>query len=166
MKPAASRPAIAWIEREPTLARLGQHAARLAALQSALDRLAPGMALAVIALERDALVVGAPHAAVAARLRQMSPSLVAALAREGWRVDRIRFKPQWRPAPGVRRAKEVTPPGATAVAALASLAESVEDPRLRAALRRLARRHRPPDARDAGDAPDSPAPSAARPDGR
>jgi len=143
MKPAPSRPAIAWLQREPTLARLGEQAARLTALQAALDRLTPGMALAVIALERDALVVGAPHAAVAARLRQQAPSLIAALAREGWRVERIRFKPQWRPAADARRAKQVTPPGAAALAGLSALADAVAEPGLRAALRRLARRHRP-----------------------
>lgn len=141
MKKSTSRSAIDWLHREPVLARLGEQADRLAALQVALDRLAPGLSLVVIACERDVLVVGAPHAAVAARLRQSTPSLVAALAHEGWRIERIRFKPQWRPSPQPRRDKQVTPPGAAAVAGLAALAETVEEPRLRAALRRLARRH-------------------------
>jgi len=144
IKPAASRHAVSWLEREPGFARLGEQAARLAALQAELAREAPAMALTVIALERDTLVVGAPHAAVAARLRQLTPSLVAALARRGWRVERIRFKPQWRPAPLPPPRAAKAAPGPGAVAGIRALSDTVDDPRLRAALRRLAARHTPP----------------------
>jgi hypothetical protein len=142
MKPALrSRPAIDWLQTEPGFARLGEHAARLAALQADLGECVPGLALTAIALERDVLVVGAAHAAVAARIRQTAPTVVAALARRGWRIASIKFKPQWRPAqaPVARVAKGA--PGPDAVAGLAALSERVDDPRLKAALRRFATRH-------------------------
>jgi hypothetical protein len=142
MKPPTSRAAIAWLRTESGFARLGEQASRLASLQQDLDRCLPALSLSVIALERDTLVVGAAHAAVAARVRQLEPTLVAALGRCGWKIDRIRFKPQWRPvaAPAPRGAKPR--PGAAAVAGIAALSERVEDPRLKAALQRLAARHR------------------------
>lgn len=144
MKPfPRSRHAMAWLRSEPVLAALGEQASRLAALQADLDRCAPGLGLTVVALERDALVVGAAHAAVAAKVRQIGPTLVAGLARAGWRIATVRFKPQWRPpvAPPARRPKQ--PPGADAVADIAALSERIEDPKLKAALRRLAARHTP-----------------------
>lgn len=142
MKPAPrSRPAIDWLQAEPGFARLGEQAARLAALQADLRECVPGLALTAIALERDVLVVGAAHAAVAARVRQTGPSVVAALGRRGWRIASIRFKPQWRPSQAPRPRLEKGAPGPDAVAGIAALSERVDDPRLKAALRRFAARH-------------------------
>jgi len=142
MKPQKSKQAISWLRTEPGFARLGEQAARLAALQEDLKQSMPTLALNVIALEKDTLVVGAAHAAVAAKVRQLEPTLVAALARRGWRIDRIRFKPQWRPleAAPVRTVKNG--PGPEATAGIEALSVLVEDPRLKAALHRLATRHR------------------------
>jgi hypothetical protein len=141
MKPLKSRHAVAWLRTEPGFARLGEQASRLASLQQDLTRCMPLLALTVVALERDTLVVGAAHAAVAARVRQLEPTLVAALGRCGWKIDRIRFKPQWRPvaAPPPRTPK--ASPGPDAIADISALSERIEDPRLKAALRRLATRH-------------------------
>ena len=76
MKPSRkSKPAIAWLRTEPGFARLGEQASRLAALQVDLQRCMPGLGLDVIALERDTLVVGAAHAAVAAKVPQVTPTL-------------------------------------------------------------------------------------------
>jgi hypothetical protein len=142
MKPSRrSRHAVDWLQSEPGFARLGEQAARLVAIEADLRECVPGLALTAVALERDVLVVGAAHAAVAAKVRQMAPTVVAALGRRGWRVASIRFKPQWRPAPSAppRAAKDA--PGPAAVAGIAALSERVEDPRLAAALRRFAARH-------------------------
>lgn len=144
MKPfPRSRHAMAWLRNEPVLAALGEQASRLAALQADLERCAPGLGLAVVALERDTLVVGAAHAAVAAKVRQVGPTLVAGLVRAGWRIERIRFKPQWRPPAAAPARRPKQPPGERAVAEIAALSDRVEDPRLKAALRRLAARHTP-----------------------
>ncbi|HYF57883.1 MAG TPA: DciA family protein [Burkholderiaceae bacterium] len=141
LKPSASRPALAWLRTEPVFARLGEQASRIAAVQADLLETMPGLAVTVIAFEQDTLVVGARHAAVAARVRQLEPTLLAALRRRGWKLDRIRFKPQWQapPAAPVRRVKDS--PGADAVARLEELSEQVGEGRLRAALRRMAARH-------------------------
>ena len=55
-----------------------------------------GLSLALIALglENDELLVGAPSAAAAAKLRQLAPSITSALVARGWKVKRIRFRPQ------------------------------------------------------------------------
>jgi hypothetical protein len=141
MKPLKSRQAIAWLRTEPGFARLGEQAARLAGLQQDLTRCMPALALTVVALERDTLVVGAAHAAVAARVRQLEPTLVASLRRCGWKIDRIRFKPQWRPGAAAPVHAAKTSPGPAAIAGIAALSERIEDPRLKAALRRMADRH-------------------------
>jgi hypothetical protein len=148
MKPfPRTRNASAWLRNEPVFAALGEHAARLMALQADLERAMPGLGLVAVALERDTLVVGAAHAAVAAKVRQIGPTVLASLARRGWKIEKIRFKPQWRPVAEVapRRAKEA--PSARAIADIHALSDRIEDPTLRAALRRLAARHPPPGTR-------------------
>lgn len=141
MKPPKSKQAITWLRTEPGFARLGEQASRLAALQEDLKRSMPTLVLSVIALEKDTLVVGAAHAAVAAKVRQLEPTLIAALARRGWKIDRIRFKPQWRPVETAPVRTVKNGPGPEATAGIEALAVQVEDPRLKAALHRLATRH-------------------------
>jgi hypothetical protein len=139
--PSRSRQAVAWLQAEPGFASLREQAARLAGVQADLERCAPGLSLVAVALERDLLVVGAAHAAVAAKVRQVEPTIVAGLAQRGWAIRRIRFKPQWRPAPGGPARTPKPAPGPRAIAEVAALAERIEDPGLRAALHRLAARH-------------------------
>jgi hypothetical protein len=135
-----SRHALTWLGADPAFARAGEHAARLATLQEAVTRCLPDVPVAVVALERDTLVLGAAHAAVAARLRQQAPTVLAALAREGWAIGRLKVRPRWRPTP-TRPTRAPRPgPGAAAALGLRSLAEGVADPRLAGALQRLSRR--------------------------
>lgn len=141
MKPTTTRQAIDWLQAEPAFAQVGEQSARLAAVQQALQRSLPTVALTVVAFERGQLVVGAAHAAVAAKLRQSEPSLIAALARNGWKVDTIRFKTQWKPDVPVRPRREKGKPGEAAVADISALARRIEHPGLSEALSRLARRH-------------------------
>ena len=96
MKPPRSRNALSWLTAEPSFARLGEQAARLAALEADVRRALPGLALTVVAFEHKQLVVGANHAAMAAKVRQVEPTLIAALGRKGWAVDKVRFKPLFR----------------------------------------------------------------------
>ena len=71
----------------------------------------------------------------------MAPTVVAALGRRGWAIASIRFKPQWRPAPSAPSRVPKGEPTRQAVADLAALSERVEEPKLKAALRRFAARH-------------------------
>ncbi len=145
MKPfPRSAQALSWLRREPAFVQLREQAGRLAAVQRALQEAMPGLELTVIALERDTLVVGARHAASAARVRQVGPTLLAALARAGWRIERIRFRTRWQPPPEGPPRPPKAAPGPNAIAAIAALSDRVEDPRLRAALARMAARHRSP----------------------
>lgn len=141
MKTSPQRAAIAWLRNEPAFAALGEQAARMAALERDLRSALPGITLTVVSFERSQLVVGAQHAAVAAKVRQIEPSLIASLQKRGWQVDAIRFKPHWRPpaVPSARPVKEA--PDAQAVAKVAELAGQVRHTGLSEALSRLARRH-------------------------
>ena len=96
MKPPRSRNALSWLTAEPGFARLGEQASRLAALEADVRRALPGLALTVVAFEHRQLVVGANHAAMAAKVRQIEPTLIAALGRKGWAVEKVRFKPLFR----------------------------------------------------------------------
>jgi hypothetical protein len=51
MKPPRSRNALSWLTAEPSFARLGEQAARLAALEADVRRALPGLALTVVAFE-------------------------------------------------------------------------------------------------------------------
>jgi len=141
MKTPPQQAAIAWLRTEPAFAALGEQSARMAALERDLRSALPGIALTVVSFERSQLVVGAAHAAVAAKVRQIEPSLIAALRQRGWQVDAIRFKPHWRPpaAAIVRPVKAA--PGESAVAQVAALARQIRHTGLSEALSRLARRH-------------------------
>lgn len=139
-KHAKARPVLSWLSTEPGFARLGEQADRLARLQEDVARALPGMALTVVAFEQGRLVVGAAHAAVAAKVRQVEPTLIAALKRRGWSVDTVKFKPQWRPPPLVRVSTKETP-DAGGVVRVAELSLAVTHPKLREALARMARRH-------------------------
>jgi len=97
-KPHAPRQALAWLRNEPGFARLGEQATRLAALQADLARGVPTLPLTVVAFERDTLVLGAAHAAVAAKVRQMEPTILGALARRGWRIRRSASSPSGAPS--------------------------------------------------------------------
>ena len=68
----------------------------MASLQSDVARTLPLIAgsCGVMSFEDGVLVLGAPNAAVAARLKQQVPTLTAALQKHGWQVQSIRLKVQ------------------------------------------------------------------------
>src|SRR5215210_5394386 len=99
MKPRVGRHALSWLGEEPAFARVAEHSRRMRELQRDVARCVPAMTLTVLALDRDALVLAAPHAGIAAKLRQFEPTLIAGLAERGWRVTRIRFRPQLTASP-------------------------------------------------------------------
>lgn len=140
-RPPRAAAAHEWLRADPSFAHLGEQTRTLAALQDAVRRCLPGMPLTVVAFQGGRLVVGAAHAAVAAKMRQVEPSLIAALTRSGWVVESVRFKSQWQ-APETGPARALKPaPGASAIACVTALSEQVQHTQLRDALRRLAQRH-------------------------
>lgn len=94
MKRTAPRNALAWLENQAEFQALADRAERLLALQADLSTVAPAHSLVAMGIENEALVVGTPNASTAAKLRQLEPSIAAALRDRGWQIKRIRFRPQ------------------------------------------------------------------------
>ncbi len=96
----------------------------------------------VSGLNAGTVTVVVPGAAWATRLRQIEPTLVAALAAEGLRVERLKIRPQRQLPATARPAAPKAPVPAQALAALDALADEVPDSPLKQALTSLLRHHR------------------------
>lgn len=100
MKKAFKRSATAIMEllrEDPTAGGLFPAAERLMLLQQDLNLLLPrGTAASceVYVASGDTLVISATSAALAGKLRQMVPSLMAGLADRGWKVNAIQLRVQ------------------------------------------------------------------------
>ena len=122
--------------------------ARMAQLQKDCARSLPPMfdTCEVLQFATGQLVLAAPNAALAAKLKQQLPKLQENLCRLGWQVNAVRLKVQaGRPAekPVPPKQLELSP---QALPALAALGDQLEDtPRnaaLKAAIETMVRRHR------------------------
>src|SRR5690606_493519 len=130
MQARSSRPILTWLDRDPAFRQLVRQVDDLVALQRALHKASGGAPVTAPGLADGTLTVVVPGAAWATRLRQTEPSLVAALAREGMRVRRLKIRP--------RRQAEAAPPPpapkkplpADALAALAALQAEADAPAL------------------------------------
>jgi len=143
MNRSAPRQAIGWLEQHAPFRAVASQAERLLDLQADLRRCAPGLALTALGLEAEELLVGAPNAASAAKLRQLAPSIAKGLRELGWQVKRIRFRPQ--PASHAARAASPRlkdPIPSDAIERLESLAEQATSPALKEALAHLVRTQR------------------------
>ncbi|HPU54030.1 MAG TPA: hypothetical protein PK359_20910 [Burkholderiaceae bacterium] len=97
--PESVRPVFDWLGNDPNCRQLALQAERLVALQAVLAAVSPLPGLIPLELDDEGcLKVATPGAAAAAKLRQLEPSLIAELVSRGWKVKRIRFRPQ--PASG------------------------------------------------------------------
>jgi hypothetical protein len=125
---------------------LAHETQRLADLTLIASRVLPGtIASAVRAgyFRAGALFLLAENAAVAAKIKQLAPRLLASYRRSGWQVTEIRVgvqvdgtearSPSRKPSLSTRAAKD-----------LRQLASTISDPALRRALDRLASRQPPP----------------------
>ncbi len=131
----------AWLDRDPSLRELARRIDDLVALQHALQRACPKAPLTVTRLNDGTVTVEVPGAAWATRLRQIEPTLVAALAAEGLRVERLKIRPR-RQLPSVaRRTAPKAPVPVQALAALDALAGEVPESPLKHALANLLRHH-------------------------
>jgi len=141
MHARSSRPAQDWLSRDPAFRQLARQVDDLVALQRALHKASGGAPLTVSGLADGTLTVVVPGAAWASRLRQIEPSLVAALAREGMRVQRLKIRPRRQAEPAAPRPAPKKPPPAEALAALAALGAAADAPALQQALARMLARH-------------------------
>jgi hypothetical protein len=139
--PSASTRAVqSWLDRDPDFRELVRKVDDLVAIQRSLQQACPGAPLEVASLTAGTLAVRVPGAAWATRLRQIEPSLVAALAQAGFGIVRLKIQPK-RSLPAVARPPAPrTPVPEEALAAFDALAGHLPESRLKGALATLLER--------------------------
>lgn len=132
------------LNRTDAYAALRAGVEQIAALERDLAQLLPDYLATSVEpgfIKEGVLALFAAHNALAARLRHLEPRLLSDLQQRGWPVQslRIRVRPQpVKEAPPIKQAR-MTRAGAEA---LHELSESLEASPLKAALARMAARHR------------------------
>ncbi|WDZ96482.1 DciA family protein [Herbaspirillum sp. WKF16] len=114
-----------FLRSNTTMAALLPALSRMAALQKAVAAGLPAMFVAceILNFETGALVMSAPNAALAARLKQQLPKLQDRLQKDGWQVNSIRIKVQVgkiAPPPEPKRIVELTDNALSSFAELSS----------------------------------------------
>ena len=94
MQRSAPKLVLDWLGSDPSYRDAAQRVDTLLRLEAALQRAAPELGLAVVAIEGDTLIVATRSSGAAAKCRQLEPSLLAALQGTAAQVNRIRFRPQ------------------------------------------------------------------------
>ncbi len=134
-----------YLEAGDALGRLHHRASRLAELEKAYAEAAPeqlSAASGVSRLESDTLILWAENGAVAAKLRQLAPTLMSRLRTRATEFTAIRVTVQV-PAEGATRPSiPARVLGEQGAAALDNLAESLSPSPLKSALTQLATRNR------------------------
>jgi len=129
-----------YLKAASDLAAVTQHAERLIALQHLFEVIAPP-ALArhchVANFKQGKLVLHAANAMVAAKLRQVVPSLSEDLSNRGWKVTAIQVAVQDQSAAPAPPPPTPAPLGPGARAGLAAFAKNAADPKLRDAVQHL-----------------------------
>lgn len=143
----AARSLDAYLNSAGGLARLSAHAGRLVKLQRVFEKIAPSYLAAssrVANFKLGKVVIHADSGAVAAKLRQMLPSLLGEFSLEGAEVTEIQVKVQPTHAALQQGSRGVRPVvSAPAKAGLEQLATDLpEDSPLKEALGRLVRNSR------------------------
>jgi hypothetical protein len=141
--PLKPQPVSEVLGRTAEFAALRAGVEQVAALERDLAQLLPDYLATSVEpgfVKDGALTLFTAHSALAARLRQLEPSLIAELQQRGWNVRTVAVKvrPQPRKEPAPPKGARMTPAGADA---LFALSESLEPSPLQAALARMAARH-------------------------
>lgn len=131
------------LNRTDAFAALRAGVEQVASLQRDLTALLPDYLANHVepgSIKDGTLTLFAAHNALAARLRQVEPRLLAELQKRGWPVSalRVRVRPKDAPEPPHVKQARMTTVGA---AALRELADHLEPSPLQAALARMAARH-------------------------
>jgi len=131
------------LNRTDAFAALRAGVEQVASLQRDLTALLPDYLANHVepgSIKDGTLTLFAAHNALAARLRQVEPRLLAELQKRGWPVSalRVRVRPKDAPEPPHVKQACMTTVGA---AALRELADHLEPSPLQAALARMAARH-------------------------
>jgi hypothetical protein len=128
-----------YLKASPELAAIAQHAERLIALQHLFEAIAPPLlarSCRVANFKQGKLVLLAANNLLAAKLRQIVPSLTDEFCNRGWQVTAIHVAVQ-QSGDELQTARSVEPLAPAVRARLAEFAERVDDPRLRESLEHL-----------------------------
>ncbi len=138
-----AHPAHSFLSTAPNLQSLLQQAQKLLALQQAWDDVAPkplAAASRVGAVRQQTLIVYANNGAVAGKLRQLVPSLLEKIQKQGVEVTAIRVDVQVEALPPKKKPKDLTV-SHNALSSLGKLEQGLADSPLKNALHALIRRH-------------------------
>jgi hypothetical protein len=148
-----------YLKASPDLAAVAQHAERLIALQHLFEAIAPPMlarSCRVANFKQGKLILHAANTLLAAKLRQVVPTLTDEFCNRGWQVTAILVAVQHSgDEPQTVRSVEPLPPAARSY--LAKFAENVDDPQLRESIRHLLQTAAPATLSPDPDPPDPPA---------
>lgn len=145
-KPPASH-ALEWAEQGQGASTVLITAQRLIHLQGVIGRQLPvamRQGFAVAQVKGSELTLIADHAALAAKLRQLTPRLLKAINESGWLAESLKIKVASRPnaPPAHKTVKQAQPLDATALAHFEALRQQVDTGPLTDALDRLLTHHR------------------------
>jgi len=117
-----------FLKRNGPMAALLPAIERMTALQKDCAAALPAMFrhCEILALEEDRLLLSAPNAAVAAKLKQQLPKLQELLQKKGWQINNIRLKVQMMKAVEIREPMRALSLPEMAVDSFAELSESLE----------------------------------------
>jgi hypothetical protein len=128
-----------WLSTDPAYRELALRIGGLVELQAMMSASYPELRVDVLSLEGGTLAVAARNAALAARLRQLEPSVVGALRRRGAAVERLRIRTRLgHDAGAAATPSQPRPPiPQSALSALRDVGAQVEEGALRQAIERL-----------------------------
>ncbi len=135
------------LKADESMARLAVHASRLQKLQQIFEKAVPSMlarSCRVANFKLGTVVIHAENGAIAAKLRQMAPSLSAAFQCEGEQIAEIRIKVQpLEIAPEYKPQVQAAVLGEESRARLNHLADTLPEGALKTALEKLVLHSRP-----------------------
>jgi len=134
-----------YLKASSDLAAVTQHAERLIALQHLFEAIAPPLlarSCRVANFKQGKLILHAANNLLAAKLRQVVPTLTDEFCNRGWQVTAIHVAVQ-HSGDELQTAPSVEPLAPAARARLAELASKVDDPKLRESLEHLLRTSAP-----------------------
>lgn len=145
-KPTASH-ALAWAEQGQNTAAVVLTAQRLIHLQDIVAKQLPmpmRQGFAVAQVKGNELTLIAEHAALAAKLRQLTPRLLKQINESGWQATSLKIKVATRPnaPPAHQVLKQAVPLDANALSHFEQLREQIRPGPLTQAIDRLLSRHR------------------------
>lgn len=139
-----ARPAIVHLQKDEVFQALSSRLELLQRTQQTLDENWPNLALKVLAVRHESLLIQTPNAALAAKCRQIEPSVIARLKPLYPGLTQVRFRPATAhqgAAPQRHSAKQ--PIGAQTLDAMQAQLESMPAGIVRDALARLLARQQP-----------------------